>query len=114
MNYRKFVNFLVFVVSILIVNLVTTLISDYLMRYKHSVHPLKATLVGMVITVFVLYPAFNWIDDWSAKLSKKVFAAGKNAAGKFLGLFWAFSIAFAILFLCYLNLWFNIKLWDLF
>jgi hypothetical protein len=113
MSYRKFVNFLIFIISILIVNLVTTLISDYLMRYKHMTHPVKATLIGMVAVVFILYPAFNWIDDWSEKLSKKMFAAGKNAGGKFFGLLWAFSIAFTILFLCYLNLWFSIKPWNL-
>ncbi len=114
MTYRKFVNFLIFIISILTVNLVTTVISDYLMRYMHQTHPLKATLIGMVLMVFVLYPAYNWIDDLSEKTTKKIFTAGKNAAGKFFGLLWAFSVAFAILFVCYLNLWFNIKIWKLF
>lgn len=114
MSYRKFVNFLIFTISILGVNLVTTLISDYLISYMRATHPFKATLVGMVLVVIVLYPAFNWLEGVSEKLAKQIFTAGKNAAGKFLGLLWAFSVAFAILFFCYLKLWFNIKPWDVF
>jgi hypothetical protein len=113
MYYRKFVNFLLFIISILTVNLLTTLLSDYMMKYTQHNHPLKATLIGMVLTVFVLYPAYSRIDDISENLTRRIFTAGKNAAGKFLGLLWAFSVAFGILFVCYLNLWFHINLWDL-
>lgn len=114
MSYRKFVNFLIFMISILAVNLVTSMISDHLMGYMRALHPVKATLIGMMVMVFVLYPAFNWIDDMSEKMTKQIFAAGKNAGGKFLGLFWAFAVALGVLFCFYLHLWFRLKPWDLF
>jgi hypothetical protein len=114
MSYRKFVNFLIFVISILTVNLITTLITDFLMGYKHATHPLKATLIGMALMIFILYPAYNWIDNISENLTVRIFTAGKNAGGKFLGMLWAFGVAFGILFLCYLHLWFHINIWDLF
>ena len=112
MGYRNLVNFLVFIISILTVNLITTFISDYLMGYMHETHPLKATFIGMLLMVFILYPAYNWIDDVSREITKRVFTAGKNAAGKFLGLLWAFMVAFGVLFICYLNLWFNLSFWN--
>jgi hypothetical protein len=114
MSYRKFVNLLIFIISILAVNLVTTHISDQIIGYMHDMQPWKATLIGMMLMVFVLYPAYNWLDDLSEKLTKQVFTAGKNAGGKFLGLLWAFSVALGVLFCFYLHLWFHLKPWDLF
>lgn len=112
-TYRKFVNFLIFIVSILIVNLVTDHITNWLLRHKHLMHPAKATLLGMGIMVFILYPAFNWIDDFSEKLTKKYFNAGKNAAGKITGTLLAFLILVFILFLFYLHIWYQQTLLDL-
>lgn len=114
MSYRKFANFLLFIISILTVNLITTFISDYMMSYMHLTHPLKATLIGMVLMVFILYPAYNWIDELSGIITVKIFTAGRNAGGKFLGLLWAFFVAFGVLFLCYMYIWFHIRVWDLF
>lgn len=114
MSYRKFAGFLIFIISILTINLITTFISDYLMSYMHFTHPLKATLIGMVLMVFILYPAYNWIDKLSNVITVRIFNAGRNAGGKFLGLLWAFGVAFGILFLCYLYIWFQVKVWQLF
>jgi len=114
MSYSKFVNFLIFIISILAVNLITNLISDYVMGYMRHNHPLKATLLGMALMVFILYPAYNWINELSEKLTKRIFSAGKNAGGKFFGLLWAFVVAFSVLFLCYLHLWFHLNIWNLF
>lgn len=106
-TYRKFVNLLIFIVSILIVNLLTDKITNLLLRYKYTMHPAKATLLGMVIMVFVLYPAYNWLDDFSEKITKRYFNAGKNAAGKITGTLLAFVILIFVLFLFYLDLWYN-------
>ena len=84
------------------------------MGYMHKTHPLKATLIGMALMVFVLYPAYHKIDSLSAGIARRVFAAGTNAAGKFLGILWAFGVAFGVLFLCYLGLWFHVTIWDIF
>lgn len=112
-TYRKFVNLLIFIISILAVNLITDRITVFLSGYKYTLHPAKATLVGMAILVFILYPAFNWIDDFCETLTKKYFNAGKNAAGKITGVLLAFVVLIFILFLFYLDLWYNKSLLDL-
>ena len=113
MTYRKVVNFLVFIVSILVVNLATNYISEWLLSYKHTAHPAKVTLIGMGLTVFILYPAYNWLDDISEKVTKHYFNAGRNATGKIPGLIIAFSISLLVLFLCYLHMWFGLSPLDL-
>ena len=69
-------------------------------------------MVGMVIMVFVLYPAYNWLDDFSEKVTKRYFNAGKNAAGKITGTLLAFVILIFVLFLFYLDLWYNKSLLE--
>jgi hypothetical protein len=113
-TYRKFVNTLAFIISILTVNLITDRITTYLLRYKNIVHPAKATLLGMLLTVIVLYPAFMWIDDLCEKFTKRYFKAGKNAAGKVIGVLITFVVAMGILFILYLRLWFGMNVWQLF
>jgi hypothetical protein len=112
-SHRKIVNLFVFIISILSVNLITDRITNYLLEHKHMTHPAKATLVGMFLTIAVLYPAFMWIDDLSEKLTKHFFKAGKKAGGKTIGLLIAFSLAIGILFFFYLHLWFGMFIWDL-
>lgn len=112
-TYKKFVNLLVFIVSILTVNLITDRITNYLLEHKNLTHPAKATLIGMFLTVAVLYPAFVWIDDLGEKITKNFFKAGKNAAGKIIGVLITFCIAIGILFLFYLHLWFGLYPWSL-
>lgn len=114
MSNRKFVNALIFFISILSVNLVTDKITSWVLGYKHLTHPVKATAIGMILTVCVLYPAFVWLDDLSEKITKRYFKAGKNAAGKTIGVFITFCVAIGILFLFYLHLWFGMYPWDLF
>lgn len=113
MSYKKVLNALVFLVSILFVNILTTFIGDYALNYLHRMHPAKATAIGMAATVFILFPAFTYIDKWSERTTKKLFNAGKNAAGKFIGLLLVFAITLSVLFTVYLKMWFNVWVWQL-
>lgn len=113
MSYKKILNALVLLVSILLVNIITTLIGDLGLNYLRNMHPVKATAIGMAATVFILFPAFNYLDKWSERTTKKVFTAGKNAAGKFIGLLLVFAVALSILFAIYLKMWFGIWVWKL-
>jgi hypothetical protein len=112
-SYKNFVNTLVFIISILTVNLLSDKVTTYLITHKHILHPAKATLIGMLLTALVLYPAFKSINNLSEKLTKHYFNAGKNAAGKTIGVIITFFIALGILFLFYLHLWFKLYIWDL-
>jgi hypothetical protein len=113
MTNRKFVNALIFFISLLTVNLVTDKITAILLKYKHLTHPAKATAIGMVLTVVVLYPTFMWLDDLTEKITKRYFKAGKSAAGKTLGVIITFCVALGILFILYLHLWFGMYPWQL-
>lgn len=112
MSYKKVLSTLVFLVSILLVNLITTIATDWGFTWLKNLHPAKATMVGMGATVFILYPAFTYINKWSERVTKKIFNAGKNAAGKFLGLVVVFVLLVFILFAAYLKLWFNLWIWQ--
>lgn len=113
MSYKKVLNALVFLISILFVNILTTCIGDFGLNYLRSMHPAKATAIGMAATVFILFPAFSYIDKWSERTTKKVFNAGKNAGGKFIGLLLVFGLTLSILFAVYLKMWFNVWVWQL-
>jgi len=112
-TYKRFLGSLVFIVSILTVNLLSTYFFDYLLTFKHLENPWKVTMIGMFALVLVLYPAFMWIDDLSEKVTMKYFKAGKSAAGKFFGVLLAFSVAFFVLFVFYFQLWFGFWVWQL-
>src|SRR5262245_50122753 len=107
MNYKKLVNFYVFILSILTVNLLSDKITSFILSFRFTINPAKATAIGMGVLVFVLYPAYNWLDDLSEKSAKRIFKVGKNAGGKFFGVTMAFLFCLGILFLFYLNLWFG-------
>lgn len=113
-SYKKFVGFLVFIISILSVNLINIWLTEYLFTFKHYDRPGKITLIGMLLLALVLYPAFRWIDDWSEKITLSYFNAGsKSVGGKTVGVIIAFSVVFGILFVCYLHTWFGLFPWDL-
>jgi len=113
MTYRKLVNKLVFVISILLVNLVTTIISDQGMFYLKNINVARATLIGMGVSVFFLFPAFTYINGICEKITKHFFKAGKNAAGNFFGILLAVLVLLFLLFLAYLKVWFNIWFWQI-
>ncbi|NJO68738.1 MAG: hypothetical protein HC830_05175 [Bacteroidetes bacterium] len=68
---RKFFGFCVLVITVLVVNLLTGYITDYLLNYKGATNPLKFTAIGMVILVLILYPAFKFLDELVTSLAKK-------------------------------------------
>ncbi len=84
-----------------------------MIKFMNGTHPFKATLIGMVMTVFVLYPAYSRINNFSDYITRRIFTAGTNAGGKFFGILWAFLVAFGILFVCYLYLWYGVKIWTI-
>ncbi len=107
MNYKKLVNWYVFILSILAVNLISDRITDYLMGLRFMAHPVKATAIGLCVLVFLLYPAFHYINGWSERTAIRIFRIGKNAGGKFTGVTLAFLLCLFILYLFYMSIWFG-------
>lgn len=112
MNRRIF-NFLVICVTILLVNLLTTLITDYFMSYKNHTNYLKFTAFGMGAIVLVLYPAFEYINRLVEKFTTSFLKKGKNVFGRTLGVYITFCIIIFILYCIYARIWFHINVFNI-
>jgi len=107
MWYKKLVNYYLFIVSILIVNLIADHLTGFLLGLRFMTNPPKATLIGMGVLVFVLYPAFHYINNWSEDFALRIFSAGKHIGGKVFGVTLAFLLCLFIILLLYMQLWFG-------
>lgn len=108
MNRRIF-NFFVLVITILLVNLLTTFIADYLMEYKGNINPLKFTAIGMGIIVIIFYPAFEYLNGIVEKFTTRFLKKGNNLFGRTLGVYITFIALLFILYSIYAHIWFNVN-----
>jgi len=97
-------------ITILTANLLTTFLGSYLVTFRHHVQPLTFTVIGMAITVIILYPLFSKLEEWVKRLSMRIIKKGKNMAGKYLGLLLAFIVCISILAYFYAKMWYRIDL----
>lgn len=100
-------------ITILTANLLTSAIGSYLITYRNHVKPLKFTLLGMAITVVILYPLFARLEGWVKILSMKIVKKGRSMAGKYLGLIMTFMICLTVLGYFYVKMWYHIDLWQI-
>jgi hypothetical protein len=105
---QKIFKFLVLSITILLVNLFSTLVTDYFMQYKHTTDALRFTAIGMVVIVLVFYPAFNYISGIVEKITVRFLKKGKNIFGRFLGVYFAFAIVLFVLYYIYARIWFHV------
>ena len=110
--YRKIFKFIVFTITILVANLISDFLSNYLVSFKNHYRPIPFTLMAMGIIVLIFYPAFEVLDHWIAKFSKSIIETGKSLAGKYFGLILAFVISVLILTYFYLQVWYDINIFD--
>ncbi len=108
MNRRVF-NFFVLAITILLVNLLTTFIADYLMEYKGGINPLKFTAIGMGVIVVVFYPAFEYLNGIVEKFTTRFLKKGDNLFGRTLGVYITFLTLLFILYCIYAHIWFNVN-----
>lgn len=106
---KSFFGFCVLVITVLIVNLLTGYISDYLMHYRGVTNPLKFTAIGMGVLVIILYPAFKFLDELVTSFAKKVMSKGHHMFGKVIGTILMFAILLFILYCIYAKQWFGIN-----
>lgn len=109
MNRRIF-NFLVFCITILIVNLISTFITDYLMKFKNHTEYLKFTAIGMVVVVLIFYPLFEYLNLFTEKITTQLLKKGKNIFGRTIGIYISFLIMIALLYYIYAHVWFDVDL----
>ena len=108
--YKKIFNVMVLMISVLTVNLLTGWITDYIIHYKLGIDPYKFTAIAMLALVFILVPAYSYLDKQIEYLIVKVLLSGSNSFGKVMGLFFSFALIFGVLFTLYLKEWFHINL----
>lgn len=99
---------MVFIISILVFELLSTTLSSYIIHLKAFTSPYKATFIGMLTVVFVLFPAYKWMDEAVQALVKKSLLAGKNIGGRTTGIVLVFLACFFGLYLIYLHMWYEI------
>lgn len=96
-------------ITILLVNLLTTFIADYLLVYKGNISPLKFTAIGMGIIVVVFYPAFEYLNGIVEKLTTRFLKKGNNIFGRTLGVYITFLALLFIIYCIYAHIWFNVN-----
>lgn len=105
---QKIFKFFVFSITILLVNLLTTFISDYFLQFKNGTDALRFTAIGMGVIVLVFYPAFNYINGIVEKVTARFLKKGKNLFGRTIGVYLAFAIMLFILYYIYARIWFHV------
>ena len=108
--YKKLFNVMVLMITVLTVNLLTGWITNYIIHYKLGLSPYKYTAIAMLALVFILVPAYSYLDKKAEYLIAKVLLSGSNSFGKLVGLLLSFAVIFGILFIIYLQEWFHINL----
>lgn len=101
---------MVLMISVLLIDLLTGYITNYIVHYKLDLNPFKFTAIAMLTLVFILVPAYSFMGSRIEILVAHVLIKGSNSFGKTIGLLISFAIIFGILFAIYLNQWFHINL----
>ena len=101
---------MVLMISVLTVNILTGFITDYIIHYKIALDPYKFTAIAMLALVFILVPAYSYLNGQVEILIARVLLSGSSSFGKIIGLLFSFALIFSILFAIYLHEWFHINL----
>ncbi len=108
---RKYVplcfRFAVMSVTILTANLLTTMISNYLVSYRSDIKPLSFTLIAMGIIVVILYPLFARLEAWVKGLSIRVVKRAGPLEASMRVLLLPMLPAFFILCYFYARMWYK-------
>jgi hypothetical protein len=110
--YRYLFRFVVMTLTILTVNLIATSITAYMISYKNHYKPIVFTLLGMAVTVVILYPLFAKLESWVKDISLKTIRSGKSFGGKYLGLLLTFIAALSLLCYFYGRMWYHIDFFQ--
>ena len=108
--YKKTFKLMVLMITVLVVNLLTSYITSCLINYKVDLNPFKYTVIVMLMLVFVLVPAYRYLADKIELIAARLLAKGSNSFGKVIGLLFSFALIFSILYAIYLYQLFHINL----
>jgi len=112
MFWRKLFKFMVLLIGILLANLLTIWIDNYMLTYRWKFPPHVFTWIGMAVVVVLYYPLFTHIDRWATKAGDKFLKAGKKMAGREIGSILAFVAALLVLYFFYGREWFDANVFS--
>jgi hypothetical protein len=98
---------MVLILGILLANIVTLWIDDFMLTFKWNYAPHIFTWIGMAIVVGIYYPLFTKIDKWSTKMGDQFMRVGKKIVGREIGAIFAFLIALILLYVMYGFAWYD-------
>ena len=67
----------------------------------------------MIALVFILVPSYRYMSSKIEVIVARILVSGSNSLGKTIGLLFSFTVVFGILFLIYLDHWFNINVLEM-
>jgi|GEM_PF-1848849 len=113
MNSRTITKFFVFILTIFIAEIVSTIAKNYLNIHTGYKDPYRLTVIQMGIIVAIYYPVFTFISNLAETLSKHFVRKTKSATMSGIpGLIIAFIIGLAICFAIFLKLWHHINVLE--
>jgi hypothetical protein len=111
MNSKNITKFFVFILTIFIAEIISTIAKNYLNIHTGYRDPYKLTAVQMGIIVVIYYPIFTLLSGLSELISKHFFKKTKGAiTGGIPGLIIAFLIGLTICYGIFLKLWHHINI----
>lgn len=111
MNSKSLTKFFVFILTLFIAEIVSTVAKNYLNIHTGYRDPYKLTAIQMGIIVVIYYPIFTFLSGLSELISKNFFKKTKGAiAGGIPGLIIAFLIGLVICYAIFLKLWHHINI----
>jgi hypothetical protein len=109
MDSRKITKYLILVITILVAELLSSVVLNYVHFSKNAHRPYYSTALGMLITVIVYTPLLSLmqaiIESMAATYVKKT---KKVAGGSIQGVLLASCLAIGILYCFYLYVWYKI------
>lgn len=105
--YQKIFRFMVLVLGILLANLITIWLDEYVQTFRNNYKPYVFTLLAMLVVVVIYYPLFRYIDKWATKAAETFVRAGRKLVGRKIGAIFAFFVALAIIAILYGYEWYG-------
>ncbi|ABG58307.1 hypothetical protein [Cytophaga hutchinsonii] len=110
MNQKSVTKFFVFVLTLFIAEIVSTIAKNYLNIHTGYRDPYKLTAIQMGIIIVIYYPVFTLISSVAEIISTHFVKKTKSATiGGMPGLIIAFIIGLLICYAIFLNQWHHIN-----
>jgi len=108
---RRVNKYAVFAISVLTAKILSEHLFAFVIGYKKNANPYIDTLIGMIITAFVFFPALTLMNKYLKSLTEGYLKHSKKITKKSsTGLLWGTLIALLILYYFYLMKWYGIDL----